>query len=224
MHREIRNLCVVPVLLCILLLTIGMGLGVFFVDDAFLALNQDWVLNLNLFLKSLIYILSVLVYFILLYFIVFLAVSILAIPVCEKIAEKIFLLKTQRAEEKMNFLEKINLTLKMLLASLSKFLILLIVLLFIFIGSLIPVLYPLMMFLTFLIVTWDCMDYAFERSKMNFSSRVLFLKKYFAAFSGLSFCIGLLLFIPFIHFFLLPIAVMSSTCLFLNIRNQEGAL
>jgi uncharacterized protein involved in cysteine biosynthesis len=219
-NKSIRNLSFVPAFLCLIFLIGALSLGVLYVDEAFELLAFDWMANLNVFIKTLIYIFSVLTYFVLAYFLVFLIVSIISIPIFDKLAELVCKENNYPIPE-VSLGERIKLSVRMIKAGLLKIALVMFIAIFVFISSFFPLLYPGALFLTFIIITWDTMDFVFDLEGYGFRQRVHFLKKHILSISGFALCVGIFLFIPLIHFLLLPIAVIGSTNLFLKLKKQS---
>lgn len=217
----IRNLSLIPILLCILFFSLGMGGVVYYVDDILNLLAPEWMANLHTYLKSLVYILLALAMFVVVYFLVIIVVSIIAIPICEKLTEKVFELKNVKTKE-ISFLDNLKLIFRMLRASLAKLVIVIAIAILVIVATFIPILYPLAMYLTFMLVAWDMLDFSFDRDgNKTYSERIKFIKNNWLALTGFSLCLGLLLFIPFIHFILLPVAVCGAACLYININKRS---
>lgn len=220
--NEIRNISLIPIFMSLVLMTLGLIIGVLYIDDALNLLLGSRALEMNSYLKGALYVLGVLFYFFILYFFVFIVVSILAIPICQKISEKVFLHKKETYKQNKDLSSSVKSFFKMLKASLMKILVLIALSIFIFISSFIPFLYPVALLFTFLIVTWDSMDYSFELHDLSFGERLSLFKNNLGAFISFSIFVGILLFIPFVQLVVLPVAVIGSTCLYINLKNNRA--
>jgi uncharacterized protein involved in cysteine biosynthesis len=219
--KTLRALSLIPAIMSLTLYTAGLILGSFYIDNIMNWIIKSNMNDYNIFLKSLIYIFSLLLLGFILYFVTFFIVSILAIPVCSTLSQKIL--------TRSGYSPKISKTLKdniftfasMVRVSLLKFVFMFIISGLLILASFVPIFAPIIMFLSLVILTFDCMDYAMELDELSLSQRFQFLFDHWIEFSGFSLCMALILAIPFIHFILLPSAVLGTSILYAKIQMSK---
>ncbi len=216
-----RLLGAIPALLSLTLYTLGLVVGVLYVDDVLSWSMKFNIGDYNAFIKTLIYIFTVLVLGIVLYFITFFAVSLLAIPVCTALAQRVMIQSGYLIPAERNLKENVFTFLRMLRISILKLIFLLIISGLLFIASLVPVVSPIALFLSVMILAFDCMDYAMEHDEQGLRQRVKFLFANIPEFIGFAMCMGVILFIPFVHFILLPAAVLGTSILYTKIQSAK---
>lgn len=174
-------------------------------------------------LKSIIYVLSFLLLSFILYFLTFIVVSILAIPVCTTLSQRVLIQSGYLKPVGKGFKENILTFTKMLRVSVLKFIFLLIISALLLVASFIPMLSPVALYLSLMILTFDCMDYAMELDEQGLRQRFRFFTKYWVELTGFALCMAIILAIPFIHFILLPLAVIGTSILYskIQIKNKE---
>lgn len=220
--RTLRALSMVPALMSLVLYTAGLVVGVMYVDDVLNWIIKTNISDYNFFLKSLIYIFSFLLIGFIFYFVTFIVVSILAIPICTTLSYKVLTQKTgYLVPVEKGFKENVFTFAKMLRVSVLKLGFLLIISAMLFVASLIPVISPVAVYLSVMIIAFDCMDYAMEHDEQGLRQRFRFLFQHIPEFSGFALCMAIILIIPFIHFILLPVAVLGSTVLYTRIQTVE---
>lgn len=152
-------------------------------------------------------------FFILLIVTVLLVSKIVVIPFNSLIAEKI--LKHQGIIQEQPFRLQIWLkrSLRMLLITLSQTIFFAFFSLLLFVFSFVPGVGLLVGYLGFLVIAFDCSDYAMELSDFGFKQKLSVFRQRLPEFSGLAVVIGLTFMVPILNFFLLPIAVAGASWL-----------
>lgn len=219
--NSIRVLGMVPALMSLTLYTVGLVVGVMYVDDLL-----SWVINknisdYNIYIKSLIYVLSFLLLAFILYFATFILVSILAIPVCTSLSHKVLTQAAYLKAGNKTMSESLFTFARMLRVSLLKLGFILVISAMLFIASFIPIISPVALYFSLLILTFDCMDYAMEHDEQGLGERFRFLFSHWIEFSGFALCMAIVVVIPFVHFILLPTAVLGTSVLYVRIQNQK---
>jgi len=216
-NSAIRNLSFIPAFMSVVLFTVGMLVGVLYLDKILSFVIQHNVSDYHFLIKSLLYLLSFVFLALVAYLFVIIVVSILAIPVCTLIAEKT--LRVSGWEPTNKKLTEVFLTaLRMFKVSVQKFFIFLLVSLALFGASLLPVVAPLSLYLSFMIISFDSIDYALELNEYSFKQRLSFFGKHWLEMSGLSFCLMVLAIIPVVHILFLPIAVVAASLLYTRLK------
>ncbi len=82
-----------------------------------------------------------------------------------------------------------------------------------FVLSFLPGLNLITAFLGFLIVAFDCADYAMEIADLSLKAKLKLLRRRLPEFSGFAIVLGLTFIVPFLNFLLLPIAVSGASWL-----------
>lgn len=212
--RHIRNLSLFPVFMFLILLTIGAGFGLFYIDELLMLFFADQIAHLQAVLKGVLYVLSFFLLGFLYYVFVFLIISLLSIPLGSVIAEKTMLTYTQLKDQKTDFLYKIKSSISMLRVTLVKLVLFAFIGFLLFICSFVPVLSPFVFISSLMLLAFDSTDFAFEKMNFNFKERVRFFKKNIFKYFGLCIGVGIVILVPFIQFAVLPIMVIATTLLF----------
>ena len=216
--NNMRLLGMVPALMSLTLYTGGLVVGVMYVDDVLNWIIKSNISDYNFFIKSLIYIFSFLLIGFILYFITFIVVSILAVPVCTTLSYKVLVQSGYFLPTEKTLKQSIFTFAKMLRVSILKLGFLVIISGLLFIASLIPVVAPIALFISVMILAFDCMDYAMEHDEQGLRQRFKFLFAHIPEFAGFALCMMIVLAIPFIHFILLPAAVLGTSVLYTRIQ------
>lgn len=216
-----RLLGAIPALMSLTLYTLGLVLGVLYLEEIL-----NWIIKINIgeynaFIKSLIYILSVILIGIALYFLTFLVVSILSIPVCTSLSHRVMVQTGYLLPSEKSLKENLFTFIRMLRISLLKLIFILLISGLLFIASLIPVVAPVALFLSVMILAFDCMDYAMEHDEQGLRQRLKFLFVNIPEFAGFAACMAVILLIPFVHFILLPTAVVGTSILYTKIQTTK---
>ena len=90
-----------------------------------------------------------------------------------------------------------------------------------FIASFIPIISPIALYFSLMILTFDCMDYAMEHDEQGLRQRFKYFFNHWIEFSGFALCMAVIIVIPFIHFILLPSAVLGTTVLYARIQSAK---
>lgn len=185
----------------------------------------SWIINknisdYNIYIKSLIYVLSFLLLAFILYFTTFIVVSILAIPVCTSLSHKVLSKSYLKAGNK-TLSQSFFTFARMLRVSLLKLGFILVISAMLFIASFIPIISPIALYFSLLILTFDCMDYAMEHDEQGLGQRFKFFFSHWVEFSGFALCMAIIVVIPFVHFILLPTAVLGTSVLYVRIQDQK---
>lgn len=227
--KNMRALGFVPAIMSLTLFTVGLIVGVMYIDDILSWVIRANLNNYNMVLKSLIYVLSFLLLSFILYFATFIVVSLLAIPVCTALSQRVLIQSGYLAPVDKSLKENIFTFSKMLRVSLLKFVFILIISGLLFVASFVPMLSPIAIYLSLMILTLDCMDYAMEHDEQGLAQRFQFFKNHWIELTGFALCMAIILAIPFIHFILLPSAVLGTSVLYSKIqvknkllKNQQG--
>lgn len=218
---SIRVLGMIPALMSLTLYTVGLVVGVMYVDDIL-----SWVINknisdYNIYLKSLVYVLSFIFLAFILYFATFVVVSMLAIPVCTTLSQKVLVQSQYLQIGSKTVGENLFTFARMLRVSLLKLGFILVISMLLFIASFIPVISPVALYFSVMILTFDCMDYAMEHDEQGLRQRFKFFFSHWIEFTGFALCMAIVAVIPFVHFILLPAAVLGTTVLYVRIQTQK---
>lgn len=216
--KTMRALSVVPAIMSLTLFTAGLIAGMMYLDEILSFVIQSNINDYNFFLKSLIYILSFLALVFILYFLIFFVVSILSIPVCTSLSQKALTQTGYLQSSSKSITENLTTFAKMAKVSVLKLGFLLMISVILFVASLLPIISPLALYLSLMILTFDCMDYAMELDELSLRQRFQFLRTHWIEFSGFALCMGVVVAIPFVHFIVLPAAVLGTTVLYARIK------
>jgi CysZ protein len=219
--RSLRILGIVPALMSLVLYTAGLVISSMYIDEIMSWSIKVNVNDYNVYLKSLIYILSFLLLGFILYFVTFFVVSILAIPVCATLSQRVMVLSGHFSPTQKSFKNNIFTFANMARVSVLKLGFLFIISGMLFVASFLPLTAPVAVYLSLMLLTFDCMDYAMEQDELSLRQRFRFLLRYWVEFSGFSLCMAVILAIPFIHFILLPSAVLGTTVLYTRIQMSQ---
>lgn len=219
--KKILTLSSIPAIMSLTLYTVGLVVGMLYIDDVMSWAIRSNMNDYNAYLKSLIYILSFLLLGFILYFVIFILVSILAIPVCSSLAQKVLIQSGYNSPYAKSFKDSVFTFVSMLRVSIIKLVILLIISAMLFVASFIPLLAPVAMYFSLMVLAFDCMDYAMEQDEQTLKQRFQFFRSHWIELSGFSLCMAIILVIPFIHFILLPSAVLGATILYSRIQMAE---
>lgn len=224
-NRELRLLSVVPAFMSLVLYTVGLIIGMMYLDEILSLVVKSNIQEYNAFLKALIYILWFLILGGAMYFLVFLLVSILAVPVCTSLAQKVLVHTQFLLPESKGISESIKTFANMVRVSLFKLVLIVILSFLIFIASLIPVISPIALFIGVMLITFDCMDYAMEIDELGLRQRIGFFKNHWIEIASFSLGMAVILVIPFVHFIMLPVAVVGTTLMYSKIQGvKKGSL
>lgn len=149
---------------------------------------------------------------------VFVMAAVIASPFNMILAEKVLVSAQVLQRTETTPIAWIKTNMKMLKAALIKGIVFALIGIFIFGGSFIPVLNIFAAFVAFLVVSFDCMDYAFEAMEWPFHQRWTFFKSHQAEFFGMAAFLLMTGFIPGLTLLLLPVAVVGATQLFIQMR------
>lgn len=217
----IRVLAMIPALMSLTLYTVGLVVGVMYVDDVLSWIINKNVSDYNIYIKSLIYVLSFLLLAFILYFATFIVVSILAIPVCTSLSQKVLTKSAYLQAGSKTMKENLFTFARMLRVSLLKLGFILAISAMLFVASFIPIISPIALYFSLMILTFDCMDYAMEHDEQGLRQRFKFFFSHWIEFTGFALCMAIVVAIPFVHFILLPAAVLGTSVLYVRIQNQK---
>lgn len=226
--KTMRALGFVPAIMSLTLFTVGLVVGISYVDDIMSWVIHSNMSDYNIYLKSIIYIISFLLLSFILYFATFIVVSILAVPVCTALSQRVLVQTGYLVPTERGLKENIFSFANMLRVSLLKLGVIVVISMMLFVASFIPVVSPVALYLSLMLLTFDCMDYAMEHDEQGFRQRFTFFVRHWLEFSGFAVCMAIVLAIPFIHFILLPAAVLGTSVLYSRIqiakRLKQGKL
>jgi CysZ protein len=216
--KNLRLLGIIPALMSLTLYTVALVISSLYIDDIMSWSIRANMNDYNLYLKSLIYILSFLLLGFILYFVTFFIVSILSIPVCATLSQKVLIQSGYKSPTQKSFKENIFTFVSMARVSILKLGFLIVISAMLFVASFIPVIAPVAVYLSLILLTLDCMDYSMEQDEMNLKQRFQFMFDHWIEFSGFALCMAIILAIPFIHFILLPSAVLGTSVLYTRLQ------
>lgn len=203
-------------LMAVVLFTLGLISGVMFLDQA-----MDWVIQRNhdtsFALKTFAYLVSFVLLVMGLYIFVLTIVSILSIPVCTVLARKTIEIKDQellKTVTDQGFLT----TLRMILVSLQKLVIYFVVAMVLFLISFFPVVAPIALYCSFMLLAFDAIDYSLELKAMSLRERIHYCIRHWIPLSGLAICLMGLAGVPILNILFLPVAVISASVLFTKLK------
>lgn len=221
--KNLRLLGFIPALMSLTLYTVGLIVGVMYIDSILSWVIKSNFNEYNAFLKSFLYILSFVLLVCILYFAVFMVVSILAIPVCTTLSQRVLIQSGYLVPTSKTFKENVFTFTKMLRVSILKFAFIAIISILLFVASFVPMFAPIALYLSLMILTWDCMDYAMEHDEKGLRQRFRFFLKHWVELSGFALCMAVILAIPFIHFILLPSAVLGTSVLYVRLAQKDAS-
>jgi uncharacterized protein involved in cysteine biosynthesis len=214
-NRSLRNLSLIPAFMTVVFFIFGMAIGIFYLDQALSWIIERNITDYNLFVKTIIYLFSLIIFGMIIYLCTVIVVSLLSIPICVILAQKTLENQGWVPPYKtvgQNFATAIRMT----KISVQKFFIFIFVSLVLFGTSFVPLIAPLSLYLTFMLMTFDALDYALEIKEMGLGQRLKYFADHWWEMSGLAICLMVLAIIPIIHILFLPIAVMSASLLFMK--------
>ena len=146
----------------------------------------------------------------------YIVISLFGGPFYSMLSEDVFMTESAQGLKK----SRLSLMIKMFFLSLLKVLILLFVGLICFLVSFIPVLNLVSTFVVFLIIAFDCTDYAFEVDGLGLRGRFAQFFKRFWEFSGLATAIMCTSLLPGSFFVLLPAFICGATKMYIQVENK----
>lgn len=223
-HRDIKKLSLIPFGIDVLLLFVALGLSFSYIPELVAqfipAATGFWMETFGIIVKIISSLLALSVFFLLL----MIVANIICIPFFALLAEKVLLIDNFLPQKKLNTKEWIRFNISMLKVGLLKSVVLLFVAVFCFVLSFIPVLSLLASYVGFIIISFDCTDYALELKELGLKERFEFLKKHLAFYMGSGLVIGLSCFIPGLNFLLLPIFVIGGSQAVVQIIKAEKTI
>lgn len=149
----------------------------------------------------------------LLVLLVFVISKVIVVPFNSYIAEKVLKHYEVIKEQPLHLNIWIRRTLRMMLVTIVQMLFFTILGVLLFVLSFIPVVNILVIYVGFIIVAFDCADYAMEMAELGFKDRIALFKRRWPEFCGFAAVMGLTFLVPFLNFFLLPISVAGASWL-----------
>ncbi len=221
-NRNLLILSAIPAFMSLVLYTVSLVIGMMYLDTILSLVIKSNIHEYNAFLKYLIYILWFAILGAGMYFFVFVIVSVLAVPVCAVLAERTLAHQQFFLPEKKGVKENIKIFIKMLRVSLLKLILILMLSVLVFFASFIPLISPIAIFISVMLITFDCMDYVMELDELGFRQRMALFKNHWIEIGSFSIGMAVILVIPFIHFLMLPVAVVGTTVMYTKIRGKKG--
>ena len=143
-------------------------------------------------------------------FVLYNLTKILIAPLYSFLSEEVFLIRRPRIHA-VTGIGWVRRTFRMLRISFVKSAIFVIVGLFLFILSFVPILQFLSPVALVLIAAFDIADFAMEAAELDLATRFKLFFRRWPLFFGFSFGVGLVLFIPVLNMVLLPIAIAAGS-------------
>jgi len=221
----LKYLLVIPFILDIMLLVGGIAFGTdeirFLVRKMSLMIFQDaasW--PYQVFYYPMIVVLWI-IFFVLYFYVVYLIASVLASPIYSVMAKRT--LRFLESEEKRggNLISTIALSARMLWVSFVRSLILLIVGLFLFVGSVVPGLNLVVAFIAFVLLAFDSADYALEARDLHLRERFHFLRRNLVEFLGMGACMSLTALVPGLMLVVMPFAVIGAAHVVFEVEKRN---
>ncbi len=151
----------------------------------------------------------------------YLTSSVIASPFYSLLAERSLMSVGGLQEKPFAVGPWITTSIKMLLVSLGKAVVLLFITIAVFIASFIPVVNLVALFVTFILIAFDCSDYVLEAKEKGLASRFRFLKANLPEFSGVALFLGALSFIPGVIFLAIPFTIAGMADLVHQIGDES---
>lgn len=220
-NSELKKMALIPVVATILSLFVGIFVGFSYSAEIVSLVFGRWIdpsggmINAVFNLAG--YILITIVVFMLSY----LVASLISIPFNSIIAEKTLAQIGALTIKPETLSEKTIKFLKMLRVSVLKAVVVLFLVSFVFIGSFLPGISIIAIYLGLLLLAFDCVDYSLEIYEMSLKDRFSFLRQHISALSGFALTLGVVFLIPFFNFLLLPVAVSGGAYLVGQVKNAK---
>ncbi len=144
---------------------------------------------------------------------VFVITKIVVIPFNSLIAEKVLKHNGNISDQPFRFALWMQRSIRMALWAVVQVIFFLVLGGGLFVLSFVPVLNLLVAFLGFLVVAFDCADYAMDVAELDFRGKLALMKRRLPEFCGFAAVMGLTFLIPFLNFFLLPVSVSGASWL-----------
>lgn len=206
---------IAPLIVNLILLTVFLSTGLGYVDG-FVATAMGYITFDGWFFEALKWVLDLLfslAFIILIVYLVFILSTVISAPFNALMAENILLQDGVISEAPFNAKTWVSFTLKMLWASLIKAMFFLGVAVVAFIVGFMPGLNFFAIFLSLLVIAFDCFDYAFEVMGMNFKQRKMFFSQNLLVGSGMAIFLLVTMIIPGLIIIVLPLGVIGASSL-----------
>jgi hypothetical protein len=155
-------------------------------------------------------------------FFVYLLAQILLSPFLSFLVEQVMVFDNYPMEEK-SLTEQIQLAFKMFGVSIIKLVIFTLVALILFVLSFSGVLAPVTVFAAYLMISFDLSDYCYESLGMGLRERLRFFFENIISYAPFAGILLLLSFIPGTMFFFLPLLIIASTKVTLDLKRRRYA-
>jgi uncharacterized protein involved in cysteine biosynthesis len=167
-----------------------------------------------------------LIFFVLYFYVVYLIASVLASPIYSIMAEKTTRHLESESRKNTNLISTVTLSARMLWISLIRSLLLLVVGLFLFVGSVVPGVNLIAAFIAFVLLAFDSADYALEVHGLRLRARFKFLRRNLVEFVGMGAAMGLTALVPGLILIIMPFAVVGATHVVFEIekRNKNDSI
>ncbi len=210
---------VIDALLLVVLFSVGLSNVSVWVGSALSFLNEGaWYFFIYYPLLALAWV-SFLVFII---YLTFILSTIIAAPFNVILSEKVLLIEGVITEDSATLRSWWALTVKMLRASLIKAFVFTVLALVLFVLAFIPVINVVASFVVFLIMSFDCFDYAFESARMTFSQRVQFFIKHLSVACGMATSLMITLLLPGLTILVLPLGVAGASFIFAELKKDPS--
>lgn len=143
----------------------------------------------------------------------YLVSQIVLMPINSVIAERVLKFEGVLGDERFEWSRWLNRTGRLLLIMIFQIGFFAVLGILVFILSFLPGLNLLAAFLGFLILSFNCADYAMELADLNLRAKLKLFKSRLPEFCGMAAVLGLTFLIPLLNFFFLPIAVSGASWL-----------
>lgn len=219
--KSVRRLCLVPFIVDFILLFGALYVGFQTVPQLvapFLpAATGFWTGALGFIVKIFFSLFSLTISFL----VIMIVANIICIPFFSVIAEKVLRLKKSIPATPIGTKQILLHNLNMFKVGLLKALILLVISLACVILSFFPVASLLGSYIGFIIIAFDCSDYALELKALKLSERFAFLHKNLAFYMGAALVVGASCLLPGLNFLLLPLFIIGSSSAVVELINKE---
>lgn len=145
--------------------------------------------------------------------VVFVVSKIIVVPFNSLISERVLRYYGCLDDKPLRFVIWIKRSVKMIMWILMQAAFFLVLSIGLFALSFVPIVNLVVVFIGFLVVAFDCSDYAMDLAELDFKQKLVLMKRRLPEFCGFATVIGLTFMIPFLNFFLLPISVSGASWL-----------
>lgn len=221
-NSKLRKLAILPSLISFMVLILGISFGWSYIPEFMSWLTTKLSSGFwGEFLLWLITIVMAFIYFVFCLVFLIIIANIVNIPFLALIAEATLIHEDSELHRVDGFSQWIRFNGFMIGLGMIKAAIFIVLGVFLFLFSFIPVISAFAAFFGFVLVAYDCCDYSLELKNYSLKQRFKFFKENIFQLSGFATAIGFTFFIPGVNFFILPSLVAGGAWLVNQINKSK---